>query len=291
MVRADAAVARDAGDVDDLAVVEGCDRQEARESRKVPDKPLGPDLLAEVKPDIALEHGSPIVGDPDQGDGSHIEGGIEVKIVAELGRGQGMHGLVQCPAGEQVDAGRLELPRARSEQREIEPAILDVPVHFVEEIGQALNLVDHHPAPGRRGLDIGGEEGWISQVVLVAGLVEEIDARRIGKLRSRPGALADPADAEEKEALPGRPDQTRIGCSCHDPVIFRRNMTAYCQLGTGESITLRRRFLPTPRPPIRNQPISLRRCREVSCAPCGESMDFRPVGIFFVRNRVLAGSV
>ena len=71
----------------------------------------------------------------------------------------------------------------------------------------------HCPAARRRRLEIHGEEGRVGEVVLVAGLVEQIDARRIGKLPSRPGALANPADAEEKEALPGRPDQTGIGLS------------------------------------------------------------------------------
>ncbi len=69
-------------------------------------------------------------------------------------------------------------------------------MHFVEEIGKALDLVDHHPAARRHGLKFGGEEGRIGEVVLVAGLVEEVDVWRFGKLRLRPGALADPADAE-----------------------------------------------------------------------------------------------
>ena len=164
---------------------------------------------------------------------------------------RGMHGLVQCAAGEQVDACRLELSRARSEQGEVEAAILDVAMHFVEEIGKALDLVDDHPAARRRGLEIDGEEGRIGQIVLIAGLVEKIDARRIGKLLSRPGALADPADAEEKEALPGRLAQPRIDVSRHVTVIFRRNMMAYCQSSAGKSMTPRRRFLsmtPSSRP-------------------------------------------
>jgi hypothetical protein len=86
-------------------------------------------------------------------------------------------------------------------------------VHFVEEIGKALDLVDDHPAARRCGLEIRGEEGGIGEIVLVAGLVEEIDVRRIGKLPPCPGALADPADAEEKEALPRRPGQSGIGLS------------------------------------------------------------------------------
>ena len=91
----DAAVARDAGDVHDLAMMERGDRQEAREPRQVPDQTLGPDLLAEIEPGIAPEHRSPI---------------------------------------------------------------LDMPVHLVEEVGKALDLVDDHPARRRRGLRTRGEE-------------------------------------------------------------------------------------------------------------------------------------
>ena len=110
-----------------------------------------------------------------------------------------MHRLVQRPAGEQVDASSLELPRAGSKQGEVETPILNVPMHFVEEIGQALDFVHHHPAARRRGLKVSGEEGRIGKVVLKTGLVEQVDAGRAGKLPSRPGALAGSADAEEKE--------------------------------------------------------------------------------------------
>ena len=155
-----------------------------------------------------------------------------------------MHRLVQRPTGEQVDAGRLELSRARSEQGEAEAPILDMAVHFVQEIGQALDLVDDHPAARGRRLEIHGEEGWIGEVVLVAGLVEQIDVGRIRKLPSRPGALANPADAQEKEALPGWPDQPRIRLSRHVAVIFQRILTSCCQWGTGESISPRTRLPP-----------------------------------------------
>ena len=83
----------------------------------------------------------------------------------------------------------------------------------------------------------------IGEVVLVADLVEEIDAERIRKLCSGPCALADPTDPQQKEALPRRPDQTRIGFLHHITVIFLRKMTAKCRSGIGESITPRRRLL------------------------------------------------
>ncbi len=83
-------------------------------------------------------------------------------------------------------------------------------MHLVEEIGEALDFVDHHPAAGFRILQIEGEDGWIGEIILIAGLVEEIDVKGIGELPSRPGALADPAQTEQEEALSGRRNQSGV---------------------------------------------------------------------------------
>ena len=85
----------------------GGNRKEAGESREVSDQPLGPDFLAEIQSDVAFKNWAPFVGNPVQG-GSSRQGGIEVKVAAEFGRGQGMHRLVQRLAGEEVDPCRLE---------------------------------------------------------------------------------------------------------------------------------------------------------------------------------------
>jgi hypothetical protein len=50
------------------------------------------------------------------------------------------------PAGEQVDAAAAQLARARSRQDEAQAPCLDEAVHLVEQLGQALNLVEHHPS-------------------------------------------------------------------------------------------------------------------------------------------------
>jgi len=69
---------------------------------------------------------------------------------------------------------------------------------------KALDLVDNDPTARRRRLEICDDEGRIDKVVLVAGLVEQVDAQRSGELRSRPVALSDTADTKKKDALPGQ---------------------------------------------------------------------------------------
>ena len=150
------------------------------------------------------------------------------KVAAELGRGQRMHDLAQRPPREQVDAGRLELARARSEQGEPEPPVLDEAVHLVEEIGQALDLVDDDPVARGNRLELRREERRIDEVVLVPPLVQEVDAKRIRELPPSPRALAGAAHPKEEEALPGRPGQPRVGYIGHHAVKFRRNLTAWC---------------------------------------------------------------
>lgn len=162
-------------------------------------------------------------------DDSQQAGGLPLDVHRLRRRRRGALQQAQCrtaPAehGNHAHHGKIEfrdpttrskpVPGARSEQGAVETPILDVPVYFVEEIGQALDLVAHHPTAQRRRLEISGEAGWIGEVVLVASLVQEIDAQCIGKLHSRPSAPANPAAAEEKEALPGWLDQPRIGLSC-----------------------------------------------------------------------------
>ena len=59
--------------------------------------------------------------------------------------------------------------------------------------------------------------------------------------------LPTPRTPRRKEALLGRLDQPGIGLSCHDAVIFRRNMTAWCRSDIGTSITRCMHGLPTTR--------------------------------------------
>ena len=121
-----------------------------------------------------------------------------------------MHGFAERSSGEQIDARCLELPRTGAKQREVESAAFNVSVHLVEEIGKALDFVDHHPATGWRGLEICGKERWVGEIVLVAYVIEQVDVRCARKLHSRPGSLPDASNAEQEKALSRNLGQSRI---------------------------------------------------------------------------------
>ena len=129
-------------------MTEGRDREKTRESGKIPHQRLGPNLLPEVKLDVALKHFVALVGGPHEGNRPPLECGVQVEVVAEFGGRERIHGPAQRPAREQVDPCRLQLARTRAEQCELELSLLDESVHFVQQIGQALDLVDHDPACG-----------------------------------------------------------------------------------------------------------------------------------------------
>jgi hypothetical protein len=82
-------------------------------------------------------------------------------------------------------------------------------VHLVEGRWQALDLIDDHPAATPLLAQLAGEEARVAQIGLVDALVEEVEPRRLGEARPRPGALADPAQAEQEEALPRSGQQAR----------------------------------------------------------------------------------
>ena len=53
-------------------------------------------------------------------------------------------------AAEQVHAAPAQLARARSGQQEPDAALLDQAVNLVQQLGQALHLVDHHQLVAKR---------------------------------------------------------------------------------------------------------------------------------------------
>jgi hypothetical protein len=80
-------------------------------------------------------------------------------------------------------------------------------VHLVEEMGQALDLVDDDGRSWRQCPQLVSELGNAREVPLVTGLVEEVDPVGSGELVADPRRLPRAAWAEEKERLRRRPEQ------------------------------------------------------------------------------------
>ena len=72
-------------------------------------------------------------------------------------------------------------------------------MHFVEQARQPLYLVHEHPSAGGDCLQLTGKSSHVRQVALVQGLVEQVDAMRIGVFVAHPGRLAGPARTEQEE--------------------------------------------------------------------------------------------
>ena len=102
-------------------------------------------------------------------------------------------------------------------------------MHLVEQRRQSLYFVDDHPVAAPLPAQLVGEQARIAQVGLVDALVEEIEPRRLGEARLRPGALADPAQAEQEEALARGGQQARIRSLGNHVVIFPGKLTAWQQ--------------------------------------------------------------
>ena len=223
----DAAVPRDAGNVHHLPVEERRDGEEPDEPREVAHERLGLDLLAHVELDVALEHGPPIVGRHDQGQRTETQGAPDIEVPAHLVRRERVHRLAQGSPGEQVRAGRAELPCAGAEKGEADLPGLDEPVHLVEERRHALDLVEDHERPRRRLPELEGQQAGVGQELLVPPLLEQVDVVRAGDLPSRPGALARAPDAEQEEAPVRDSRQPRVIPVAHIVVIMPCKMTAY----------------------------------------------------------------
>src|SRR6185295_19296158 len=87
-----------------------------------------------------------------------------------------------------------------SEQREAQPQLLDRAVDLVQEPGNPLHLVDHHPTARLERPQLGSEQRRVGQEILKKPLVEKVEAVSAREGLAGPGALADSASTEQEEA-------------------------------------------------------------------------------------------
>src|SRR5206468_3470088 len=124
---------------------------------------------------------------------------FEIECFSELLGNEGVKALAHGPSGEQVDAGLVQLARARAGEHESQSPLLHEAVDLVEEIGEPLHLVDDDPAPRVQSPQLAREDGGLREILLISTLVEQIDVVGVREGLSYPGRLPRPAGAEEEE--------------------------------------------------------------------------------------------
>jgi len=93
-------------------------------------------------------------------------------------------------------------------------------VHFVQQGGHALHLVQHDRPLRRQGAQLQGQQPGIGNERLITRLVKQVDHVGIGELLASPGALAGATNAEQEEASLWRGQEAAI-TRCNHAVILR----------------------------------------------------------------------
>jgi hypothetical protein len=75
---------------------------------------------------------------------------------------------------------------------------------LVQQRGQPLDFIDHHPSSGFQCLHFKREKTGVGQQPLVFFLGEKVEYIGFGKFGSQPSALSGAAWAHQKETLLGR---------------------------------------------------------------------------------------
>ena len=76
-----------------------------------------------------------------------VEHPIEVEVAPDLVCRQTVELVSNGSSAEQIRRTPFDLTTARTAQREVKPAVLDEPMHFVEKRRHLLDLVDDDLAP------------------------------------------------------------------------------------------------------------------------------------------------
>src|SRR5437899_1517041 len=88
--------------------------------------------------------------------------------------------------------------------------LFDEAVHVVQQIWNALNFIDQHPAPRTHGAQFRREQGGIGEKVVISGFVKQVDPGSVFQTLMSPRALAYAARPEKEEALAWDPEDARI---------------------------------------------------------------------------------
>ena len=218
---------------------QGRDGKETHEAREVTHQRLSPYFLAQIELYIGFERGVALLGCPYQRYRTVAQRQPKVEVGVQFRDCQRVHVLPQRPSREQVGARGLELARARSQQRELEAPGFDETVDFVEQGRDALHLIHDHPGAWLLRGELAGEHTGITQVVVMAAFIEQINPMHVRQYLRRPSALANAAHTQHEETSSGQAGNSLKGWSYH-AVILPCKMTACIaiQRRTGSGLAL-----------------------------------------------------
>ncbi len=208
-------------------MAEGGDGEEPGKAGQVAHECLRLDLLLEIGLHVRDQ---PIVSFRRLRGGHERQGAVpqrrgEVEVLAHLLREEWVHLADEGPAREQVHAAVPKLARARAREDEPESPRLDQAVYLVQELREALDLVDQHPSASLEGCKPLPEERGIGDEPLVERLVEEIHRRPREAEAGHPRALPRAPGSEEEERGFRGGENARIEVEQHAARI-RRKMVA-----------------------------------------------------------------
>ena len=148
------ALTGDVREVHDLPIAQRGDIQKVRERRKISHQTLRGDFLLEIICDVRIEHARGPARLVDPRKVPVVEHPIQVEVAPDLVRRQTVEFVANGPSAEKIRRAPLDLTGARATEREVKPAILDEPMHLVEQRRYLLDLVDDDLAPRPGGISL-----------------------------------------------------------------------------------------------------------------------------------------
>jgi len=163
------------------------------------------DLLGEVVLCVGLEHVGagcvPALLGLDRREGAEAQNGVDLEVPVELGRSEREEPPVDDTSGKEIRLLALEAPGARPREREPpSPRVTDEHLlDLVEERRETLHLVDHHPAPRRQGLHLGGQPVRVAREADEVAVEQQIHPVGVPQYAPQPGGLAGTPRPEQEE--------------------------------------------------------------------------------------------
>ena len=209
-----AGVAGDGRVVDHVAVGQRCQTEEVGVGGQPPRQPLGGDLLLQVLGNVGIQQRKRTVRVVDGGQVAVIQQSDQIHAGPDFHRREAVQLTPFAATPEEIGLTPANLAGTGSAEGEADAAVLDEPVHGVEECRHLLHLVDHDEVPAVPALFV-DQQLRVLQIAPVGLRAQQIDPGHVGKLGPEQGALA---------RLPRSPEEERcrwIGPQLQQSRVFR----------------------------------------------------------------------